>query len=290
MGFLSLSFFSCGKGSSSLKKKKSQATENISCLLSPATQNTVVIKPDEDIKFYRTTVNKVLSEIRKISNYDPDQFWTHLTPKTRELLNYELNMIILHTNKRMNEEALYRSTAFFFSRVRAGFSDDLVYKVKYSSDLIFAFKIRAASTRGTHRFSKGCGKIEKKDVIYFNVPQEVKRFSSVKQVYECRSTTVSVVLMEMKNSLFLGTHELSANRMLYELPISNLVKEERNRRLELNFESPEISFQFKVKRKRDEIVRDWEGKEARLEFRSPDIDISEKGACDGLIESIENKT
>lgn len=279
----------CHKKEDKPKPKPKKTVESFSCLLEPATQNTISTNPDEDIKLYRTTVNRVLSELRKAKDYDPDKFWTTLSPETRDLLNYELNLIIVNTNRGMNEEALYRSTAFFFSRVRAGFSDDLVYRVKYRTNMLFSFKIRAANTRGTHRFSNDCGKIESKDVVYFTIPSEVKRYSTIKQVYECRSESLNMILMEMKDSLYLSAQKVSDGRVLFNLPSAGLEKKERNRRLELKFTSSDIKFNLNVSRKRDEDVRDWEGKETRLIFLSPKIDIDEKGACVGLFQSIEDR-
>lgn len=241
------------------------------------------LAPDYDVKMYRSTVNMVLDDLRAKKNVTAVNFWSSLDPATRDALNYELNLHMVN-QRTTSPLAVYQSIAYFFTGVQKNFDETVDYKVRDSAGKVYAFKIRAVDTKSTMLFNYVCGRHVKTDLTAIKVGPEVLKLDEVKEIFECRSVTKSMILMEMKEHLY-----LMAGKTLHKLPASQLNKKDKNRRLELSFESNEVSFKLKIKKKREEEVEDWTGRRSDIELISNDYAMDEEGGCNTLLHSLEGE-
>lgn len=253
------------------KKKSSKKSESSSC-----TTPLIRIYNDRDIKFYRKTVDAVLEDMRSQKNFQMTKFWSALKPETRSLLNYELNFYLL-TNPKSRADLVYEATGYFFTHVRKEFDENTTYQLKDKNNEIYSFKVRAVATKNKKRYSYRCGEFEPTALSGYKDDTVVK-ISDLKEVYECRTDKFLMVLMEMKDSFFLMT-----DKTLYHLPTKNLNIEERKRRTSLTYSSRDINFDLKVKSRKSEIVKEWEGKRTFIDFESPLLRIVEEGGCNGIL-------
>lgn len=269
-----------------VKKVGDQVTKGITDELTCASATALAVLPnslaaDYDIKFYDETVAKVLAEIRPIKNLQPKDFWTSLSPDSRDSLNYELNIMLTKKNT-TNAAAVYQSTAYFFTEVKDTFRDNTDYKLRDAYGSLFSFVIRAQKTTATIRMNFKCGRHERTDLSAIKIGPEVLLASEIKEIYECRTMTKSLMLMEVRDTLY-----LNAARTVYRLPGAGLKKNDNKRKLELKFVSRDVDFKIQIKKNRIQTLKEWQGRKSKIELITPDYAIDDEGACNTLKHALE---
>ncbi len=279
-----LSLVSCGKAAKSTADKLAKDIGNkLGC--DGATALSVIpqaLAPDYDIKMYQETVAKVLAEIRPHKTLEPKDFWSTLSNETRDELNYELN-IMLTKKDHLNPLAVYQSTAYFFTNVRDFFKDNTTYKLRDAGGAIFSFEIRAQKTFGTVLLNFNCGRHERTDLSAIKIGPKILQASEISEIYECRTENRSMMLMEVRDTMF-----LSAGNSLYRLPLKYVKKDDKKRKLGLKFNSVDVKFDLSIKKKRNEALNGWNGKKAKIELSIPDYSIDDDGACNTLKHAFES--
>ena len=244
LSLLSLSLTACGKRSSRIKFKVKVNTEKqqreLQKSLECGIKSTVNIIPaslgaDYDVKFYRETIEKVLHDLKSQSDLNPNKFWASLSPSVRDSLNYELNFHVVK-NPFRDSQKLYQSTAHFFVKAKDSYTSGTTYKLKDVSGQVYAFKARGATVGGDEFLGYKCGVFNPTDTAKYEVGPEVLKVEEVSQVYECRTDTKLMVLMEMKDSSF-----LSAGGNTFRLANNDLVKKDKFLRLNLNYKSEAVT-------------------------------------------------
>jgi hypothetical protein len=278
-----LSTLSCGKTVDSVVKQVGKDMgEKLECGVSDlGAQVESDFAQDYDVKLYKSTVEKVLADLRVVKYLDPKDFWAFLSDETRDLLNYELNLIVLK-NKISNQSSVYQSTAYFFTAVRDLFQDGTDYKLKDTNNTLFSFSVRGLRSTRKVLVNTKCGKFQKTDLSVITISDVILKSHEVQEVYECRSKDKSFVIMEGKDVLYLqGNKKIShANGRFYK-------KEIKKRFVNLSYESRDVSFKIKIIKPREEIVGDFVGQKARIEFKSADLAIDGDGACNSMKGTLE---
>ena len=93
-------------------------------------------------------------------------------------------------------------------------------------------------------------------------------------MFECRTENWSVVLMEMKNVLY-----LKKSRELVLLPRTNFVKKNLKNKIQVSLEHQDIELKLKIRRDSNRDIGGWLGEKSQIEFSSHGERIDEKGAC-----------
>ena len=96
-----LSTLSCGKAVNSVVKKVGKDMgEKLECGVSDlGAQIESDFAQDYDVKLYKSTVDKVLADLRVVKYLDPKDFWAFLSDETRNILNYELSSIFIRIRR-----------------------------------------------------------------------------------------------------------------------------------------------------------------------------------------------
>ena len=285
LSLLSLSLTACGKKSSHIKfklkvntvKQQRELQRAIECgVKSAASLIPTSLGADYDVKLYSETIDKVLHDLKSQSDLDPNKFWASLSPEVRNTLNYELNFHVVK-NPIGDSQMLYQSTAHFFVKARENYTGGTTYKLKDQSGQVFAFKVRGAATGGDEFLGFKCGVFNPTDTTKYEVGPEVLRVEEVSNVYECRTDTKLMVLMEMKDSSF-----LKAGENTFKLATKDIVKKNKFFRLNLSYKAADVAFNVNVKKKNNEDVKDWDGKRSIIKLESAEYSIDEDGACENL--------
>lgn len=283
LSLLSLSLTACGRKSSHIKFKVNTVKQQreLQRALECGVANAANLIPkslvaDYDVKLYSETIDKVLHDLKSRPDLDPYKFWASLSPSVRDLLNYELNFHVVK-NPFGDSQKLYQSTAHFFMKAKDSFSGNITYKLKDTSGQVYAFKARGAKEGSDILFGYKCGTLHSTDTAKYEVGPEVLRVEEVSNVYECRTDTKLMVLMEMKDSSF-----LKAGENTFKLATKDIVKKNKFFRLNLSYKAADVAFNVNVKKKNNEDVKDWDGKRSIIKLESAEYSIDEDGACENL--------
>ena len=278
-----LSTLSCGKAVNSVVKKVGKDMgEKLECGVSDlGAQVESDFAQDYDVKLYKSTVDKVLADLRVVKYLDPKDFWAFLSDETRNILNYELNIILLK-NKRETPSHVYQSTAYFFTAVRDLFQDGTDYKLKDTNNTLYSFSVRGLKSTRKVLVNTKCGKFQETDLSLITISDVIIKSDEVQDVLECRSKDKSFVIMEGKDAIYLQGNKKTSN-----VSARFYKKEIKKRFVNLSYESRDISFKIKIIKSREEIVGDFVGRKARIEFKSADLAYDEYGACNSMKGALE---
>ena len=236
---------------------------------------------DYDVKLYKSTVDKVLADLRVVKYLDPKDFWAFLSDETRNILNYELNIILLK-NKIETPSRVYQSTAYFFTAVRDLFQDGTDYKLKDTNNTLYSFSVRGLKSTRKVLVNTKCGKFQKTDLSVITISDVILKSDEVQDVFECRTKDKSFVIMEGLDVMY-----LQGNKKISHVSGRWYKKEIKKRFVNLSYESRDVSFKIKIIKPREEIVGDFVGKKARIEFKSADLAIDGDGACNSMKGTLE---
>lgn len=278
-----LSFAGCGRS----VKTKFTTKFKADTLIKPVTDalGCIMIHPlvvltqanDNDIKFYQSTYDKVSLEIRNKKDVTHKNFWESLSKETRDLLTYELNVILLN-NPRWDEAEVYKSTAYFFTMTNVVFDYQAQYKLKDKDYDIYTFKIRGQKVRAMYQISGDCTGNKKLDLDEVSIePLKEFRVSNLKGAYQCRTQKDGFIFMEGTSSLLLKTQD-----QLLTLKSENSKKTENIFRRQLIIENPELSINLKLSnlRGQDDVeVNGLKGDKSQIDLKTGNIDIHDTGVC-----------
>ncbi len=287
LGLMSISLLStvsCGKEISKVVKQVGKKlSKELECGVSQAgAQIESDFAQDYDVKLYKSTVEKVLADLRVVKYLDPKDFWAFLSDDTRNLLNYELNVILLK-NKSENPANIYQAAAYFFTSVRDLFQEGTDYKLKDENNKLFSFSVRAIKSTRSVMVNSKCGKFQTTDLASITVDEVSLKIADVKDVIECRTQdNKSFVVMNGADMLY-----LESKKEISRLRIQGFKKEINPKHVTFSYDSRDVSFDVKINKKRDEMIQDWHGKKARLEFKSAALTIDDMGACNSLKNTLE---
>ena len=278
LGLVSISLLSTlGCGKSVDKVIKTVGRENSKAIECGVAETGAVIgsefAQDYDVKLYKTTVEKVLADLRVVKYLDSKDFWSFLSDETRNLLNYELNIHLLK-NTSEKPESVYQATAYFFTAVRDLFQDGTDYKLKDMDRTLFSFSLRGVKSTRTVLVNSQCGKYQKTDLARITIDDVILKVDSVNDVYECRTLDKSFTLMDGKGLLYLAT-----NKSVQVLRLNGYKKEVNKRNIKLGYESREVTFDVKVNKQKEEVINGWTGHKAKIDFKVSDFTIDDVGAC-----------
>lgn len=281
LGLVSLSLLSslsCGKSVDKvIKKVGKDMGKQVECGMSETgTQIGSEFSQDYDVKLYKSTVEKVLADLRVVKYLDSKDFWSFLSDETRNLLNYELNLHLLK-NTSENPATIYQATAYFFTAVRDLFQDGTDYKLKDSNRTLFSFSLRGVKSTRTVLVNSQCGKYQKTDLARITIDDVILKVEGVNDVYECRTQDKSFIVMDGQNLLYLST-----NKAVQVLRLNGYKKEINKRNIKLGYESREVSFDLKINKMKEEVINGWTGHKSKIEFKTSDLTIDDLGACSSL--------
>lgn len=273
-----LSAVGCGKSVEKvIKNAGKDMSKQVECSVAEtAGQIETSFAQDYDVKLHKTTVQKVLADIRVVKYLDPKDFWSFLTDDTRNILNYELNIHLIK-NKSSNASTVYQATAYFFTAVRDLFQEGTDYKLRDMDRTLFSFSLRGVKSNRIVMVNSKCGKYQKTDLASITIDDVILKADSVNDVFECRTKDKSFTIMDGRELLF-----LSIGKVIHPLRIQGYKKEINNRQVKLDYHSRDVSFDIKINKKKDEILGDWTGKKARIEAKSSELAIDDLGACSSM--------
>jgi len=284
MSVVLLSTLGCGKVSKNVPEKvvKKDEIDKMACETATVLADlTNAMTPDYDIKIHQETMAKVLIEMDAIKSLEAKDFWSSLSAETRDELNYEL-MIMMTKKEISNPQAVYQSVAYFFSQVKDDLKDYTAYKLKDTNGMIFSFAIRAQKTDETILMNFKCGRHEPTDLSSIKIVPEILFASEINEIYECRTLTKSMVLMEVRDVLF-----LTAGKKLHRLPLADLKKENKKRDYELDYQSLDTVIKIRIKKNKTFALEAWQGKKSKIKLRQSGYEIDEVGACNRLKHAFE---
>jgi hypothetical protein len=278
-----LSTLSCGKAVNSVVKQVGKDMgEKLECGAADlGAQVESDFAQDYDVKLYKSTVDKVLADLRVVKYLDPKDFWAFLSDETRNILNYELNIILLK-NKLETPSRVYQSTAYFFTAVRDLFQDGTDYKLKDTNNTLYSFSVRGLKSTRKVLVNTKCGKFQETDLSLITISDVIIKSDEVQDVLECRTKDKSFVMMEGQNAIYLQGNKKTSN-----VSARFYKKEIKKRFVNFSYESRDISFKIKIIKSREEIVGDFVGRKARIEFKSADLTIDGDGACNSMKGTLE---
>lgn len=284
-----LALISCGKKSetSSTATDKAGPTKGIANEVSCSAEASVTVAPtalaaDYDVKINNETRAKVLTDIRLVKNIEAKDFWTALSQDSRDSLNYELNMILTKKNN-VNPTALYQSTAHFFISVKDTFKEYTDYKLRDTDGSLFSFSISDQKTSSIVLLNSKCGRHQATDLSLIKIVPEILLATEIQEIYECRTLTKSLILMELRDIVY-----LNAGSSVYRLPLKDLKKKANKRNLTLDYETRDVQFKIEIKKKKNMALVEWQGKKSEIELIAPEYAIDGKGACNALKHSLED--
>lgn len=273
-----LSLVACGKSVEKVIKNAGEdMSKQVECSVAEtAGQIETSFAQDYDVKLYKSTVQKVLADIRVVKYLDPKDFWSFLTDDTRNILNYELNIHLIK-NKTSSPATVYQATAYFFTAVRDLFQDGTDYKLRDMDRTLFSFSLRGIKSNRMVMVNSKCGKYQKTDLATITIDDVILKADSVNDVFECRTKDKSLVLMDGRDLLFLST-----GKSILQLRTQGYKKDINNRIVKLEYQSRDVSIDIKINKKKDEILGNWPGKKASVEAKSTDLAIDDLGVCTSM--------
>lgn len=258
---------------------KIELPDNYQCAVADQT-NMILreLEPDYEVKLYSETILRVLEDLKANPQKEPKAFWGNLGPEVRNLLNFELNLYLIK-NPTTDVPAVYQATALFFTAFRDTFDETHDYKIKDMKGKIYSFQTRGVPTSGPVLFNNHCGQFDKSDVSAFVLGTGLSPVVDVIEVYECRIGSDALILMELKDRLF-----LKAGLTVSILDAGSFRKKELKRKIDLSFSSPFAEIKIKITKNREEIEGDWKSKSSQIELRTPDYSMTGEGGCNTLIQ------
>lgn len=265
----------CGKKASEKAAEKvvKKTSETLLCSTAEMTSGLGnALSAEYEVKLTQRTIEKVLSEIEAHSDYQVVTFWEVLTPEARDALNFELNMILTRESIK-NPESVYKSAAVFFSQIRKSFDVATAYKIKELNGVIFSFSVLGHKTDSLKFIGLDCSR-NGTDLSSIEIPAGVLLPDEIHEVYECKTMVESLLLMEVRNALF-----IAAGKNLYRFPRISLKKENKRRKLGLYLYHSDVDLELVIKKRQNYLLDNFSGKATKIEFISPDYRVDKRGAC-----------
>lgn len=228
---------------------------------------------DYDVKLYRSTVDRVLSDIKQNKKFAIKTFWQDLSPESREVLNHEINLLLGY-KPAINPTGVYKSLAIFFGRIREDFNPSVDYKVKDNLNGIYSFRVRGQNTQAVDIIGMECGSNEGTDLSPIIIPNQVHRENEIQDIIRCQGEKDGFTLMEVRDVAY-----LMANKKLYKISQNDIQRTENTRRLQMEIKTPAVKLSIKIRLKRDYEEREIEGKRSLIDLELPGLEIKELGSC-----------
>lgn len=231
---------------------------------------------DYDVKLYRSTIDRVLSEIKPNKKFAIKTFWADLSPESREVLNHEINLLLGY-KPAINATGVYKSTAIFFAKIREDFNPNTDYKIKDNLNGYYSFRVRGQSTNAVDLIGVDCATNEGTDLSPIEVSNTVLRETEIQDIIRCQGEKEGFTLMEVRDVAY-----LMANKKLYKISQQDIKRDENSRRIHLDVKTPSVDMSLKIRLKREFEEREIEGKRTLINLKLPGMEINEFGACKSL--------
>lgn len=273
---VALTFVGCGKVTPlKVKTKASNPFEGIigCAVAAPFVAIGDSLSQDVDIKFYKETFDRVHGEVNK-KKLKAQTFWASLTPATRDQLIYELNLWLL-ANTRTSAKEAYKSTAYFFTKIkRRGFDYSSSYKFKSDKSIHYEFFIRGESSSKVTLLGSNC---QGKGVNISGLP-EVKHnltLESVKAVYECRMDKDSFTFMDGSKAFV-----LKRKNAFYTTDSLNVTKKVTSSGKSILVSDRDLLLDLSIDKDRPYYRRNkWYAEGTRISLTLPEVTLHENGGC-----------
>jgi hypothetical protein len=227
---------------------------------------------DYDIKLYRSTIDRVVEDIKSNPNFTIKNFWAELSPDVRDLLNHEVNLL-LAAKPAPNAEGVYRSLPIFFSHIKDKFDPSLELKIKDLEMDIYSFKARGQTVSSLQFIGLSCDN-KGTDLSFVELPTNLYRNSEIHNILRCKAEKGAFTLMEVRDVAY-----LMAGKTLHKLDHKQVKKIDSKRVLEMTAETSQVNLKLKIRKKREYEERELIGRRTRIELKLPELEISELGAC-----------